>query len=79
MRFAINRERLENLLLNELRASQGCSGAEAVFIRPVRERVSLRNWQIDAFDSGTSDTPTCRSALESIYPRFAAKYELVGA
>jgi hypothetical protein len=77
-RFAINRERLQERLLAELRKFPGCDGAESVVVRRLADRKAFRNWEILVFDSGSSESGRCKEALARIYARAADEFELVG-
>jgi hypothetical protein len=78
VRFAVSREKLQERLLAELRDFPGCDGAQSVMVGRLANRSTPINWQIIAFDSGTSEGARCKDALAKIYAGRANLYQLVG-
>jgi hypothetical protein len=70
------REDLEHLVLQDLRAHPACGSAVAVTIR--RLRSPERNWEISTFDPGTSDPSACKEALQQVYSKRVAAFDLIG-
>ena len=70
------RQDLEQMVLQDLRAHPACGSAIAVTIR--RLPSSDRNWEISTFDPGTSDPSACKKALQQVYSKRVAAFDLIG-
>jgi hypothetical protein len=73
-----SRAEIEQLLLRELRTTEGCEGAKGIAVigyDDVDEEGP--NWTIAAFNAGSASGYMCERALMTIVARFQRFYELV--
>jgi len=74
-----SRAEIEELLLRELRTTEGCEGAKGISVVGYAEEDDDDgpNWTIAAFNAGSASGYVCERALMNIVVRFQRFYELV--
>jgi hypothetical protein len=66
---------LEQLIMDQLRATARCEKAIGVVVVPASES-SGASWTVKSFISGESDAHRCDLALQRIVPHYQQLYEL---
>jgi hypothetical protein len=67
---------LEALVLAELHAVSGCTGARHVSVIPYTDHRVSSNWEVASFDPGSSEWSRCESALLAIVRALQQRFDL---
>jgi hypothetical protein len=67
---------LEALVLAELHAVSGCTGARHVTVIPYTDHRVSSNWEVASFDPGTSEWSRCEPALLAIVHALQQQFDI---